>query len=104
MIRRPPISTRTDTLFPYTTLFRSHRSWIPAFAGTTEEGGLSSREPAGGFALDTRTADAAFLQRRQHLVIGLARVGGQRRRDPFELRDHRRIIRRCGKPREEARA
>src|SRR3546814_14683938 len=24
MIRRPPKSTRTDTLFPYTTLFRSH--------------------------------------------------------------------------------
>src|SRR3546814_14472719 len=24
MIRRPPGSTRTDTLFPYTTLFRSH--------------------------------------------------------------------------------
>src|SRR3546814_11110139 len=27
MIRRPPRSTRTDTLFPYTTLFRSHRSF-----------------------------------------------------------------------------
>src|SRR3546814_18744473 len=26
MIRRPPISTRTDTLFPYTTLFRSGAS------------------------------------------------------------------------------
>src|SRR3546814_9023781 len=26
MIRRPPRSTRTDTLFPYTTLFRSRRS------------------------------------------------------------------------------
>src|SRR3546814_3951594 len=26
MIRRPPISTRTDTLFPYTTLFRSARN------------------------------------------------------------------------------
>src|SRR3546814_8939106 len=26
MIRRPPRSTRTDTLFPYTTLFRSFRS------------------------------------------------------------------------------
>src|SRR3546814_9474204 len=26
MIRRPPRSTRTDTLFPYTTLFRSTRS------------------------------------------------------------------------------
>src|SRR3546814_15439749 len=25
MIRRPPISTRPDTLFPYTTLFRSLR-------------------------------------------------------------------------------
>src|SRR3546814_15133919 len=25
MIRRPPRSTRTYTLFPYTTLFRSHR-------------------------------------------------------------------------------
>src|SRR3546814_366948 len=26
MIRQPPRSTRTDTLFPYTTLFRSHRA------------------------------------------------------------------------------
>src|SRR3546814_8666101 len=26
MIRRPPRSTRTDTLFPYTTLFRSART------------------------------------------------------------------------------
>src|SRR3546814_5773358 len=26
MIRRPPRSTRTDTLFPYTTLFRSEKS------------------------------------------------------------------------------
>src|SRR3546814_20945690 len=28
MIRRPPISTRTDTLLPYPTLFRSYRSAI----------------------------------------------------------------------------
>src|SRR3546814_4753775 len=29
MIRRPPRSTRTDTLFPYTTLFRSYlRAWL----------------------------------------------------------------------------
>src|SRR3546814_12627280 len=28
MIRRPPISTRTETLFPYTTLFRSHAAEI----------------------------------------------------------------------------
>src|SRR3546814_18591007 len=34
MIRRPPRSTRTDTLFPYTTLFRSDRRVLvpgPAF-------------------------------------------------------------------------
>src|SRR3546814_20964099 len=29
MIRRPPRSTRTDTLFPYTTLFRSRSSEGP---------------------------------------------------------------------------
>src|SRR3546814_6061584 len=29
MIRRPPRSTRTDTLFPYTTLFRSMRALSP---------------------------------------------------------------------------
>src|SRR3546814_2140230 len=30
MIRRPPRSTRTDTLFPYTTLFRSARAFEAA--------------------------------------------------------------------------
>src|SRR3546814_11709035 len=30
MIRRPPRSTRTDTLFPYTTLFRSVRAGADA--------------------------------------------------------------------------
>src|SRR3546814_14679599 len=30
MIRRPPRSTRTDTLFPYTTLFRSHTRYAAA--------------------------------------------------------------------------
>src|SRR3546814_1398363 len=29
MIRLPPRSTRTDTLFPYTTLFRSDSCWHP---------------------------------------------------------------------------
>src|SRR3546814_21040607 len=29
MLRRPPRSTRTDTLFPYTTLFRSARAADP---------------------------------------------------------------------------
>src|SRR3546814_6702819 len=37
MIRRPPRSTRTDTLFPYTTLFRSHLvrvlGWLVSLVG-----------------------------------------------------------------------
>src|SRR3546814_5341043 len=32
MRRRPPRSTRTDTLFPYTTLFRSRYTWIKGAA------------------------------------------------------------------------
>src|SRR3546814_9904883 len=35
MIRRPPRSTRTDTLFPYTTLFRSRDERIEAFSRET---------------------------------------------------------------------
>src|SRR3546814_1823485 len=34
MIRRPPRSTRTDTLFPYTTLFRSLEVWDADEEGT----------------------------------------------------------------------
>src|SRR3546814_3440080 len=36
MIRRPPRSTRTDTLFPYTTLFRSRLGDIARDLGDTE--------------------------------------------------------------------
>src|SRR3546814_13588393 len=39
MIRRPPRSTRTDTLFPYTTLFRSD-------VGSIQEVGLGSGQMA----------------------------------------------------------
>src|SRR3546814_7644300 len=36
IIRRPPRSTRTDTLFPYTTLFRSSLRWCrPAWSAIT---------------------------------------------------------------------
>src|SRR3546814_10045094 len=46
MIRRPPRSTRTDTLFPYTTLFRSLATYerfsktlnVPVLANITEFG------------------------------------------------------------------
>src|SRR3546814_6594464 len=45
MIRRPPRSTRTDTLFPYTTLFRStRRPRRPARLGPGDRG-AASRDP-----------------------------------------------------------
>src|SRR3546814_6744751 len=43
MIRRPPRSTRTDTLFPYTTLFRSVRKRLPRSGCCSAE----NRTPAG---------------------------------------------------------
>src|SRR3546814_2535451 len=38
MIRRPPRSTRTDTLFPYTTLFRSPSPSTPSAASRASAG------------------------------------------------------------------
>src|SRR3546814_13541546 len=46
MIRRPPRSTRTDTLFPYTTLFRS-----------SAEGRRGRARRNGAFARPARTRD-----------------------------------------------
>src|SRR3546814_5223347 len=48
MIRRPPRSTRTDTLFPYTTLFRSmYARWAEARGYKTELVEESPGEEAG---------------------------------------------------------
>src|SRR3546814_1585830 len=44
MIRRPPRSTRTDTLFPYTTLFRSLYPF-PVASGRIAGGGWPRRAP-----------------------------------------------------------
>src|SRR3546814_1297737 len=56
MIRRPPRSTRTDTLFPYTTLFRSQR--IEQDARQRLEGGQRM-----GTAVDDLQRVAGQLQR-----------------------------------------
>src|SRR3546814_12710561 len=48
MIRRPPRSTRTDTLFPYTTLFRSRVPAVTALVETVPAGsyGDAADDPA----------------------------------------------------------
>src|SRR3546814_18084965 len=43
MRRRPPRSTRTDTLFPYTTLFRSLGAFMAADVGKSGGNGKGSR-------------------------------------------------------------
>src|SRR3546814_11165325 len=67
MIRRPPRSTRTDTLFPYTTLFRSRDEQA---AGEAREGGADA-EADGVDALDV---DAQGLRRVRVLRGGADRL------------------------------
>src|SRR3546814_10204423 len=85
MIRRPPRSTRTDTLFPYTTLFRSYEDDADDHA---DRGRLASgedrsklREARGaGEAVDQGRAvkQHAGRQRAQHEILqsGLAGPDG----------------------------
>src|SRR3546814_3295957 len=61
MIRRPPRSTRTDTLFPYTTLFRS-----PRLCAVDRAGRCSPAFQAIG-------ADGAAGQHRANIAHGLKR-------------------------------
>src|SRR3546814_17284622 len=55
MIRRPPRSTRTDTLFPYTTLFRSLlntpekiRDYLRVYIGFLDDMALNGFDPSRG--------------------------------------------------------
>src|SRR3546814_10860741 len=55
MIRRPPRSTRTDTLFPYTTLFRSGRH--PRERRQWHDGGVTSTHQTATATLHTNRGD-----------------------------------------------
>src|SRR3546814_10081943 len=62
MIRRPPRSTRTDTLFPYTTLFRSRHAGRSA---SRQLSALSDQRhpPRSRFRCSADPADAARAQK-----------------------------------------
>src|SRR3546814_5914840 len=64
MIRRPPRSTRTDTLFPYTTLFRSGVASV-------------NKQFFDTLLLDTAGATQAVVKAAQAASINLRQVGNQ---------------------------
>src|SRR3546814_7790785 len=76
MIRRPPRSTRTDTLFPYTTLFRSHR---PPRRASNDSLGAQSRNRFVVVTDLTQDRVAMFAERRC-ARRGRLGIGGQRDR------------------------
>src|SRR3546814_7127309 len=77
MIRRPPRSTRTDTLFPYTTLFRSPLRQLPPSPGRTAGRAPASyaREPRGRYQAAERseehTSELQSLMRISYAVFCL---------------------------------
>src|SRR3546814_2343062 len=76
MIRRPPRSTRTDTLFPYTTLFRSQQFLaVEDRAGAGEEAqclhGVVHLLAAGGQRSEEHTSELQSLMRISYAVFCL---------------------------------
>src|SRR3546814_19179922 len=80
MIRRPPISTRKDTLFPYKTLFRSYDGLFdPVVAGVLRRAAVRRPHPrrGRGGACDQRPNQAApMAQGRHHVAHRGGLVGG----------------------------
>src|SRR3546814_10367878 len=94
MIRRPPVSTRTDTLVPYTTLFRSKwttggvlpslsgaKEWLSADCTTWAE--PSSRAsmaeaPGGATRSEEHTSELQSLMRISYAVFCLKQKKTQR--------------------------
>src|SRR3546814_6006138 len=77
MIRRPPRSTRTDTLFPSTTLFRSRRSRAPWSARRrmlrrpAGHRGPGRRTPGGVRRSEEHTSELQSLMRISYAVFCL---------------------------------
>src|SRR3546814_3091572 len=75
MIRRPPRSTRTDTLFPYTTLFRSHAAVLHGARGVHRDvaapDGARQRAPTARTRSEEHTSELQSLMRISYAVFCL---------------------------------
>src|SRR3546814_1175278 len=69
MIRRPPRSTRTDTLFPYTTLFRSVGWRCDVRFGQPDEGYARHADARDRFGSDTDTRADRHERKRRCLIL-----------------------------------
>src|SRR3546814_20520953 len=83
MIRRPPRSTRTDTLFPYTTLFRSQHGILRHDADHPAQGKLI--DGADILAVDGRseehTSELQSLMRISYAVFCLTKKNNHQRKE-----------------------
>src|SRR3546814_15499326 len=81
MIRRPPRSTRTDTLFPYTTLFRSGGGGV--VVDLTCEGGAKAGQVGAAIPLRDVVSEAEH-----RLVIAVGPLHGDLDREAVALGRH----------------
>src|SRR3546814_13406014 len=104
MIRRPPRSTRTDTLFPYTTLFRSWGFVWKALEGVKSTGLIAFLLPAMGILhnTDSQAARRMLLQKSKvRRIINMSDLcfqlfDGAQRPTAFVLRsEERRVGKEC---------
>src|SRR3546814_8987895 len=101
MIRRPPRSTRTDTLFPYTTLFRStgaRQGWQKAEVPLEEGAGRRLEHQAGSQGAEDALGEAPAERRRAGVNRACLR-GGAGAQDRLLAAGRRPADSRCAPPR-----
>src|SRR3546814_4107167 len=99
MIRRPPRSTRTDTLFPYTTLFRSQggrrresRSGSAPSARPPSPACENRAREAGEWRSEEHTSELQSLMRSSYAVFCLKKkkdTGRQEKQQSQQQHPHR---------------
>src|SRR3546814_4474249 len=94
MIRRPPRSTRTDTLFPYTTLFRSHCKSHPNVTDFAlgsyricprQHHGPGSGYPDPGPRSEEHTSELQSLMRSSYAVFCLKKTTKNKKRQTMYI-------------------
>src|SRR3546814_8501312 len=95
MILRPPASTRTDTLFPYTTLFRSRKEISEARGTQALSGQERQTHPPSGRRLRQQGRGAKFLRDDE---AGRAVLPGDRPLNPIPIPRRRSAHRRGTSP------